>query len=185
MDDFDITFHRKKVKHYSIRIDGDGTVHVTVPFSGTMREAERFVKSKAGWILKKRQESLKRIPLDPATLRFHEGDAEYLTWMTEQIYPLFSSYRIPFPKLSFRVMKGRWGSCTKKKAEVTLNKLLKLLPKDCQEYVIAHELSHLVEANHSKAFYEVLSSVLPDYRERERKLDHFWILRPEKGGAKS
>ena len=65
-----------------------------------------------------------------------------------------------------------------------MNKLVKLLPRDCQEYVIAHELSHLVEANHSKAFYAVLSSVLPDYRARERKLDHFWIVRPEKGGAK-
>ncbi len=184
MDSFDITIHRKKVKHYSIRIDGDGTVHVTVPFSGTMREAERFVNSKAGWIIKKRQEGLKRIPLDPAALKFREGDAEYLTWLTEQIYPLFSTYRIPFPKLTFRLMKGRWGSCTRKKAEVTLNKLCKLLPKDCQEYVIAHELSHLVEANHSRAFYEVLSSVLPDYRERERKLDHFRILRPEKEGAK-
>ncbi len=180
MDDFDITFHRKKVKRYSIRIDGDGTVIVTVPFSGTMRDAERFVQSKADWILKKRQETLRRIQLDPATLKFPEGDGEYLTYLTEQIYPLFSSYRIPFPKLTFRVMKSRWGSCTRKKAEVTLNKLLKLLPKDCQEYVIAHELSHLVEANHSKAFYKVLASALPDYRDRERKLDHFWIVRPEK-----
>lgn len=180
MDDFDITFHRKKVKHYSIRIDGDGTVCVTVPFSGTIREAERFVQSKADWIVKKRQESLRRIPLDPGSLKFGEGDAEYLTYLTEQIFPLFSSYGIPFPKLRFRLMKGRWGSCLRKKREVTLNKLVKLLPKDCQEYVIAHELAHLVEANHSKAFYEVLSSVLPDHRDRERKLDHFRILRQEK-----
>ena len=179
MDDFDITFHRGKVKHYSIRIDGNGTVRVTVPFSGTMREAERFVQSKADWILKKRQESLRRIPLDPATLKFGEGDEECLTYLTEQIFPRFSAYAIPFPVLKFRLMKGRWGSCVKKKREITLNKMLKLLPKDCQEYVIAHELSHLVEANHSKAFYAVLSAALPDYRDREQKLDHFRILRGE------
>ena len=89
MDDFDITFQRKKVKHYSIRVDSDGTVRVTVPFSGTMREAERFVASKADWIVKKRQESMRRIPLDPATLKFGAPDAEYLTWLTEQVYPRF------------------------------------------------------------------------------------------------
>lgn len=176
-EDFEVTFERKKVKNYCIHIDGDGRVRVTVPWEGSLREAERFVKSKADWILKKRREQMKRIPLDPDTLKFRAEDEEYLRWLTGKLYERFQPFRIPFPELKFRIMRGRWGSCVKKKAEVTLNKLLKLLPGDLQEYVILHELSHLVEANHGREFYRVLHAVLPDYRQREDKLDHFRIAR--------
>lgn len=177
MQDFEIIFERKKVKNCSIRIFADGSVRVTVPAHSTQAEAERFVQSKADWIVKKRNEMQRRIVLEPEELRFGYEDEEHFRWLTEQIFRRFTPYGIPFPEIRFRRMKGRWGSCVKKKREITLNKMLKKVPEDCQEYVIAHELSHLVEPNHSKAFYEVLASVLPDYRERERKLDHFVISR--------
>lgn len=177
MEDFEVLFERKKVKNYCIRIDGDGTVRVTVPLRGSMAEAERFVRTRADWIVKKRTEMQRKIPLDPKDLHWDAGDEEYFLWLMRQVYPRFAPYQIPFPTLKFRLMRGRWGSCIKKKGEVTFNKLLKLLPDDCREYIVAHELAHLVEANHGKAFYAVLRSVLPDYRAREKKLDHFRIVR--------
>ncbi len=177
MEDFEIVFIRKQVKNYSIHVAGDGTVRVVVPMRGTMREAERFVKSKADWILKKRNEQQRRIVLFPEELHFRQEDEEKLRYLVDQVFRRFEALRIPVPKVKFRLMRGRWGSCMKSRSEITLNKMCKLLPQDCQEYVIAHELSHLVEANHSKAFYEVLGAVLPDYREREKKLDHFLIAR--------
>ena len=177
MEDFEVIFERKKVKNYCIRIAGDGSVRVTVPFRSTMAEAEKFVRSRADWILKKRSEMQRKIVLDPSGLRFLPADEEYFRWLAGQTYPRFSPYHIPFPALKFRVMRGRWGSCVKKKGEITLNKMCKLLPRDCQEYVIAHEMAHLVEANHGRAFYDVLAFALPDYREREEKLDHFLISR--------
>lgn len=176
-DDFEIVFVRKQVKHYSIHIAGNGDVHVTVPMRGTYREAEHFVREKQDWILKKRMEQQRRIELCPEELVFRPEDREELLRLLNGIYPLFETFSIPFPTVKFRLMRGRWGSCTKAKREITLNKMCKLLPRDCQEYVIAHELSHLKEANHGKRFYEVLRSVLPDYRQREKKLDHFRIQR--------
>lgn len=179
MENFEILFERKKVRNYCIRIANDGSVRVSVPAHGTIAEAERFVRAKADWILKKREETKRRILLSPDDLHWKKADEDTLRALVSEIFPCFLPYQIPFPTLRFRLMRGRWGSCVKKTGLITLNKMLMLLPDDCREYVIAHELSHLIEANHSKSFYAVLSTVLPDYREREKKLDHFAIARPE------
>jgi len=93
-----------------------------------------------------------------------------LNEVVDRAYLKFSSYNIPYPKISYKNMSTRWGSCNKKDAKINLNTSLILAPIGCIEYVVMHELSHLVELNHSKRFYAVLSSVLPDYKEKREKL---------------
>lgn len=80
------------------------------------------------------------------------------------------SLRIPFPYLKIRKMRSRWGSCTRK-AVVTLNLELIRMPTDSIDYVITHELCHLVEFNHSSRFYQVQSQFMPDWKERKQKLE--------------
>ena len=87
-----------------------------------------------------------------------------------RIYLLFDDYRIPMPAFSVRKMKTRWGSCSPKKQAVTLNLYLLQAPISCIEYVIAHELAHLVQPDHSAKFYAVLDQVMPDHRERKQLL---------------
>ena len=67
-------------------------------------------------------------------------------------------------------MKTRWGSCRARGA-ITLNLKLMQVPKPYIDYVIAHELCHLVEHNHSPRFYALLDRVMPDWRERRRGLN--------------
>lgn len=69
-----------------------------------------------------------------------------------------------------QTMKCKWGSCSRR-GTITLNPELVKAPLSCIEYVIAHELCHLKELNHTKAFYRYLSQVLPDWQERKAKLD--------------
>lgn len=73
----------------------------------------------------------------------------------KRVYPLFQAYRIPMSSFRIRRMKTRWGSCSPQKRAVTLNLYLAQAPVPCVEYVIAHELAHLVQPNHSPAFYAV------------------------------
>lgn len=75
------------------------------------------------------------------------------------------------PKLKFRKMKSRWGSYIPKNNTITLNTELIKAPKLCIEYVLIHELVHLVYPNHSKAFYNLLSVQLPDWKQRKQILD--------------
>jgi len=70
-----------------------------------------------------------------------------------------------------REMKTRWGSCNPSKGYINLN--LKLIEKstECIEYVVFHELSHLVYADHSTKFYNYLSLFMPDWEKRKGRLE--------------
>ena len=79
---------------------------------------------------------------------------------------------IAAPELRLRKMRRRWGSCSRG-GRVTLNTELVKLPLSLIDYVIAHELCHLTEFNHSKRFYRLLEHVMPDWKQRERMLKQF------------
>jgi predicted metal-dependent hydrolase len=70
---------------------------------------------------------------------------------------------------TLRRMKKRWGSCSKD-GRILLNTQLVGAPKTCIDYVIVHELCHVVHHNHSRAFYTLLSACMPDWRERQKLL---------------
>ena len=65
--------------------------------------------------------------------------------------------------------KGCWGSCNSQ-GLVSLNWRLIMVPHNLIDYVVVHELSHLLQMNHSQLFWKVVSSVLPDFRVRRQNL---------------
>lgn len=65
--------------------------------------------------------------------------------------------------------KTRWGSCSGKNS-INFSWRLILAPEDAIDYVVVHELSHILEHNHSARFWAVVGSILPDYQERQNKL---------------
>ncbi|MBA3870473.1 MAG: M48 family metallopeptidase [Anaerolineae bacterium] len=89
-------------------------------------------------------------------------------------YPSVEALGIPYPPLSIRQMKSRWGSCTAA-GGVILNLTLIQMPKDLIDYVVIHELCHLKEHNHSPAFYALLERVLPDWEERRKQLNQIGL----------
>jgi len=75
--------------------------------------------------------------------------------------------------LRLRTMETRWGSCVAKKGIITLNKRLFEVPESCIEYVVTHELCHLLHPNHSNYFYAFLTMLMPDRKTRKQALDHY------------
>lgn len=161
---------KKKVKNITIHIQKDGTVMVTMPFGGSIRQVHGFVESHMDWIEKKLSAQREKRYIHVDEQIWTAEKEQDLFDMTARIFPRFQMYQIPYPQLRFRKMVGRYGSCQTIKKIVTLNKILAELPDECAEYVIAHELAHLVEANHGSGFYRVLESVMPDYKQREKRL---------------
>ncbi len=84
-------------------------------------------------------------------------------------YKLFEE-RIPVPSLKIRKMTSRWGVCNTKTYCITLNLELIHYSLDCLDYVVVHELSHLVVPNHSKDFWNVVSKYCSNYKLIRKKL---------------
>ena len=74
-------------------------------------------------------------------------------------------------------METRWGSCLAKKGIITLNKQLLEAPRNCIEYVVMHEFCHFIHQNHSKHFYDFLTILMPDWKERKKLLEKVAIYR--------
>ena len=92
---------------------------------------------------------------------------------TEQLYQkIFKKYGLNQPKILVRKMKTLWGSCTPSKHKITLNEYLLKADIRCIQYVILHELTHLICPNHSKEFYDFLTIHMPDWKERKKQLDN-------------
>ena len=90
----------------------------------------------------------------------------------DKMYKIFP-IEIPYPSLTIRKMKTRWGVCNVKTKRITLN--LELIKKDFKylDYVIVHELSHLVFPNHQKEFWSLVSQVIPNYKELRKDLREY------------
>ena len=91
---------------------------------------------------------------------------EYAKPIVEQ----FRVYGVEPKSIEIKKMDTRWGYCTKA-GYIYLNPRLICAPRCCIEYVITHELCHLVHRNHNKAFYALLSKHMPHWERWKNKLE--------------
>ncbi len=91
--------------------------------------------------------------------------------MLDEVLPKFRKYKIEKPALIVRSMSKRWGSCTPA-GKIILNTELIKAPKGSIEYVIIHELCHLVHHNHTKPFFDLQNRMLPDWKKWKDRLEY-------------
>ena len=92
--------------------------------------------------------------------------AEYLP---QRVQYFANIMHLDYKVLKFRKMKSRWGSCSSNK-NITLNTQLMKVQKELIDYVIVHELAHLVHMNHSKKFHALVEEYLPNAKILRKKL---------------
>lgn len=139
-------------------------------------EPEESVKLQGGYL----QITTPRRPtpgvLRPLVLRWYEQRAgEILRERTAACQVQAASHGFPRPRLAIRVMTTRWGSCSRR-GQVTLNPELIKAPRDCIDYVISHELCHLVEHSHGPRFWKLLEQLMPNWEERRMRLNRLGNL---------
>lgn len=118
-----------------------------------------FVKDKSN--LAKKQRLVKEWYLIKAEEHFHKAIDKYQPIVKEGI-----------ANIRIREMKTRWGSCNPAKGYINLNSELIKKPTICIEYVVFHELAHLVYMDHNKKFYNYLTLFMPDWKKRKKKLEN-------------
>lgn len=95
--------------------------------------------------------------------------------MLDTLYMKYQKYNVEKPKLVFKNMTTRWGTCNIEKAIITLNTQLIKVDPFLTEYVLCHELTHLIYSNHSNEFYSFLTTIIPDWKQREKILNNIFI----------
>lgn len=89
---------------------------------------------------------------------------------SRQYYPIFEELGVVYPTIKIRKMRSRWGSCIPQKNKITFNSLLLEKPLESMEYVVVHEFSHFIHPDHSRAFYDFVGQILPDWEKRKNGL---------------
>ena len=76
-------------------------------------------------------------------------------------------------QLRIKKMKTRWGTCNIEAKRIWINYELVKYPVECLEHTIVHELTHLLETNHTPRFYTLLGKYYPNYRENDKLIKKF------------
>lgn len=142
-------------REYTVRISDRGTSHV---------DGDELIL-----VLKKTEDPDKR---KEALRRFAEKAlTAYALEVFARVQPLFFGGEADLPELKLRVMRARWGSCRPQAAIITLNTRLAFYPTAYIDYVIMHEFTHFLHADHSSAFWSALAKRMPDWEERKKALN--------------
>jgi predicted metal-dependent hydrolase len=134
-----------------------------------MRMAESeiiaFMNSKESWIAEHWNKRISRSQLPPLT----NEDIRALADKACEVIPKKVEYYakligVTYGRITIRNQKTRWGSCSAKN-NLNFNCLLMLCPDHVTDYVVVHELCHIIHHDHSKAFWREVERVMPDYKE--------------------
>lgn len=162
------TLYRKNIKNMYIRISREGEVRVSANHRVTIEQIERFVTLNSGKITAQ----LERFSHSIAEPEADEAKClELFEKISRRFYPMFSEYigDTP-PEIKVKSLRAAWGICHTRDKYISLSKRLYLKPVEAVEYVILHEYAHFVHPNHQKEFYDLIESIMPDYKLRKALL---------------
>ena len=151
-----------------------GRLIIRAPYLATDREIARFIQSHQSWIdshlstAQRREQGLKSVHrLTEQELR--DLAARALKVIPERVAHYAPLIGVTYGRITIRNQRTRWGSCSAK-GNLNFNLLLLLAPSEVLDYVVVHELCHLLHMDHSAAFWREVARVLPDFRQREKWL---------------
>lgn len=162
---------RSKRKTLAVEVKRDGTVTVRAPLRAKDKEIERFLLQQKAWIETHTARAKAWSEMHP------EPDAEEekrLRRLAKEVIPqkvAFYSMRMGLVPNGVRITsaKTRFGSCSMKNSLCFSWRLMQY-PMEAVEYVVVHELAHILHKNHSKAFHDTVAAVLPDHKTRRAML---------------
>jgi predicted metal-dependent hydrolase len=137
---------------------------------------DAFVLSKKDWI-ESAQRKISFLSRTPKAETAHDLVKQKILakrLIVERIAHYNSDGRFRFKKVTVKAMSSRWGSCSYQ-GNLNFNYRLIYLEPELLDYVVVHELCHLIEHNHSARFWLEVKKIIPDYKIRERKIKKYLL----------
>lgn len=174
----------RNVRYVRISVLPDGRLKVVSP----MANVEPVLLKKRRWILKRlalieeaRREGFPYFGefLDKPPAVGRELEELLRRELRETVLPLVvkrsADFNVSPGRIYIRRVRSRWGSASFR-GNLSFSLALAALPLEIIDYVVTHEVAHLRHMNHSRAFWSLVESVHPDWREKRKELKKWWVI---------
>ena len=164
----------RRAKNVRITVHPDETVTVTVPYRMNIEKAEAFVQEKKGWI-DRMLDRLRHLPKPARTLskggklHYSEHRSAALRLVEDRLEHYNQFYCTSWNRVTIKNTATRWGSCSCLR-NLNFSYRVLFLPDHLRDYLVVHELCHLIEMNHSARFWRLVEKTIPDYASCRQEL---------------
>lgn len=166
----EVNIIRSSRKTIAIIINPDMSITVRAPRRVSKKYIDELLKDKEAWIQKhiskmeasrpqRENEQIEVLTND----EIHKLTDEASIYIKERVEYFAGIMNVKYNRVMIRNQRTRWGSCSSK-GNLNFNCMLMLTPSQIIDYVVVHELCHLKEMNHSKAFWSEVEKTLPEYK---------------------
>lgn len=166
---YEIIYSKRKT--LCLQIKRDGRIVIRCPYRTSEKRIEEFYNAHLEWVKKKLEITQNRmVPINELSdTEIEELKRKAWEYIPNRVEYFASIMGVSPSNVSINKAKSRFGSCNSKK-RLNFSCNVMRYPNEAIDYVIVHELAHIKELNHSKRFWAIVESVLPDYKERQRIL---------------
>lgn len=182
IDGMQVHVIRKQNKNMYLRVkEPEGQILITAPIRMSEDRIAQFVRERQQWIqeaqirVQEKYEAQKEVPIE---VPFMERENRYR--LKRKITDLIGKWEprmgVRSKGFTIRKMKTRWGSCNVQSHHLNFNYALTKVPEECLEYVVVHELTHLLEPSHNARFWELMEYYLPGAKELRKRLNEYQTL---------
>ena len=174
---------RSRRRTLALEIQKDGALLVRSPLMFPTEAIHRFIGQKICWIERKRKEAVEKdrsrmlLPkLSEALVEHHKKLAEQK--ISERLEHYSSRLGISYRRCRISSARSRWGTCSRG-GGLGFSWRLAMAPAPVLDYVVIHELVHILEHNHSGRFWEKVKQICPEYKRWKQWLkenDHLLVI---------
>ncbi|SER42592.1 M48 family metallopeptidase [Lachnobacterium bovis] len=179
LDNIIVHVQYKKIKNLYLKVDVNTCeVKVSAPYTISKKRLNEFLLDRREWINTTRQRVIDK---QHKNNNFDKLGSEEEKKLREYLKFEIKNYIIKYEKLmgvkstgfTIRKMKTRWGSCNIRTHHLNFNLALARVPRECVEYVVVHELTHLIEPSHNKNFWNLMEHYLPGAKNLRKRLNEY------------
>lgn len=181
IEDFTYSIIRSRRKTVGIEVRTDGQILVRAPLKMSEMRIRRILMQKKEWLLNNLEKAEKIRQKKEEVQPLSQEERVLLRAEARRIFEERSAHfaeiiGVKYNRIAIREQKTRWGSCSSDQ-NLNFNWKLILAPPEVLDYVVVHEICHLKEMNHSRAFWDEVEKILPDYQAQKQWLkDNGWKL---------
>ena len=180
---YDVELTKKQVKNLNFRINPSepNKIYVSIPLRADYDDAIKLLDNpRIRKMLEKHEKNI--VESKPTKADWYEEHKPYIGEYSKRLEALLPELFVKWQKtlgvgaakITIKDTRSQWGSCNVKNHNISISVWLGAFPEECIEYVVVHELIHLLEKGHNTRFYEYLDQYYPEWKTCEGKLKSIW-----------